>query len=73
MTWNAAGALLRATRHRAGLSQRELAERAGTAQSVVARIELGFFSNAGHLGAILFTLGCGCGSRHFAYVVGALA
>lgn len=41
MTCNAAGVLLRATRHRAGLSQRELAERAGTAQSVVARIELG--------------------------------
>ena len=33
--------LLRAARQRAGLSQRELAARAGTAQSVVARIELG--------------------------------
>lgn len=33
--------LLRAARRRAGLSQRALAQRAGTAQSVVARIELG--------------------------------
>lgn len=33
--------LLRAARARAQLSQRALAERAGTAQSVVARIELG--------------------------------
>lgn len=33
--------LLRAARARARLSQRALAERAGTAQSVVARIELG--------------------------------
>lgn len=35
------GSLLREARRRAGLSQRELAERAGTSQSVVARIELG--------------------------------
>lgn len=34
-------ALLAAARHQAGLTQRELAQRAGTAQSVVARIELG--------------------------------
>ncbi len=33
--------LLRQARRRAGLSQRELARRAGTAQSVVARIEHG--------------------------------
>jgi transcriptional regulator with XRE-family HTH domain len=33
--------LLRAARERSGLSQRALAERAGTSQSVVARIELG--------------------------------
>lgn len=35
------GDLLREARRRAGLSQRALAERAGTAQSVVARIEAG--------------------------------
>lgn len=34
-------ALVREARERAGLSQRALARRAGTAQSVVARIELG--------------------------------
>jgi len=34
-------ALLREARTRAGLSQRQLAKRAGTAQSVVARIERG--------------------------------
>ena len=36
-----AGAIVHAARLRAGLSQRQLARRADTAQSVVARIELG--------------------------------
>ena len=36
--------LLRTARNRAGLSQRELAKRAGTAQSVVTRIESGLTS-----------------------------
>ncbi|MCZ6915719.1 MAG: helix-turn-helix transcriptional regulator [Gemmatimonadetes bacterium] len=36
-----AGNLLRTARTRAALSQRKLASRAGTSQSVVARIELG--------------------------------
>lgn len=36
-----ASALLRSARSRSGLTQRALAERAGTSQSVVARIELG--------------------------------
>jgi ribosome-binding protein aMBF1 (putative translation factor) len=35
------GHLLRSARERAGLSQRELARRAQTARSVIARIELG--------------------------------
>lgn len=38
------GTILRDARQRAGLSQRELARRAGTAQSVVARIETGHTS-----------------------------
>jgi transcriptional regulator with XRE-family HTH domain len=41
MTANTAGMLLREARTRAGLSQRELAQRAHTAQSVVSRIESG--------------------------------
>lgn len=40
------GSLLRAARRGAGLTQRELARRAGTAQSVVARIESGQTSPA---------------------------
>lgn len=36
-----ASKLLQAARERAGLTQRKLARKAGTAQSVVARIELG--------------------------------
>lgn len=36
--------IVRSARARAGLSQRELARRSGTAQSVVARIELGLSS-----------------------------
>jgi transcriptional regulator with XRE-family HTH domain len=40
------GALLRQVRVKAGLTQRELAARAGTAQSVVARVELGQTSPA---------------------------
>lgn len=39
-TWKP-GRLLAQARRRAGLSQRELAQRAGTSQSVVARIERG--------------------------------
>jgi len=41
---HAPGVLLRTARRGAGLSQRALAERASTAQSVVARIELGLTS-----------------------------
>lgn len=38
---NSIGSLVRDARTRAGLSQRELARRAGTAQSVVVRVEAG--------------------------------
>jgi transcriptional regulator with XRE-family HTH domain len=41
MSRSSAGELLRAARLRAALSQREVARRAGTSQSVVARIEIG--------------------------------
>ncbi len=41
MAGSGSNELLREARHRAGLSQRELARRAGTTQSVVARIEGG--------------------------------
>jgi transcriptional regulator with XRE-family HTH domain len=42
MAWiSEPGKLLREARQRAGLSQRELARRAGTAQSLVARVERG--------------------------------
>jgi transcriptional regulator with XRE-family HTH domain len=44
MKENSAAALLQFARGRAGLSQRALAERSGTVQSVVARIELGITS-----------------------------
>ncbi len=41
MAINSASEILSAARRQAGLTQRELARRAGTAQSVVARIESG--------------------------------
>jgi len=40
--------LLRSARERAGLSQRELARRARTSQSVIARIELGLTKPSAH-------------------------
>jgi transcriptional regulator with XRE-family HTH domain len=40
-TFSSAAQLLKDARSRAGISQRELAARAGTAQSVVARVENG--------------------------------
>lgn len=43
-TSDSPGALIRDVRARCGLSQRELAERAGTSQSVVGRIEAGLSS-----------------------------
>ena len=50
--------LLKEARRRAGLSQRALARRAGTAQSVVARIELGVTDpSSGTLGALLDAAG----------------
>ena len=50
--------LLRSARERAGLSQRELARRAGTAQSVIARIELGITQPAaGNLERLLDAAG----------------
>jgi transcriptional regulator with XRE-family HTH domain len=50
--------LLRTARKRAGLSQRELAKRAGTAQSVVARIESGVTNpTVATLGHLLRTCG----------------
>ncbi len=52
------GQLLREARLSAGLSQRQLAERAGTAQSVVARIELGQTSPTwGTLTRLLYAAG----------------
>ena len=48
MTRHRIAAVVRDARHRAGLSQRELARRARTAQSVVARIELGEASPTWH-------------------------
>ena len=50
--------LLKEARRRAGLSQRALARRAGTAQSVVARIELGITDpSSGTLGSLLTAAG----------------
>ncbi len=56
--------LVREARTRAGLSQRELARRAGTAQSVVARIELGHTDpSAGTLAKLLAAAGFELNSR----------
>ena len=44
MTRSRSAALVRDARRRAGLSQRELARRADTAQSVIARVEAGITS-----------------------------
>ncbi len=53
-----ARALLRTERHRAGLTQRELAERTGVPQSTIARIETGKTDpRASTLNALL--IGCG--------------
>lgn len=50
--------LLKEARRRAGLSQRALARRAGTAQSVVARIELGVTDpSSGTLASLLGAAG----------------
>lgn len=52
------GVLLKAARKRAHLSQRALARRAGTSQSVVARIELGITDpSSGTLGSLLAAAG----------------
>jgi transcriptional regulator with XRE-family HTH domain len=48
VTHDRVAAVLRDARHRAGLTQRELARRARTVQSVVARIELGTASPTWH-------------------------
>ncbi len=50
--------LLKEARRRVGLSQRALARRAGTSQSVVARIELGITDpSSGTLGSLLEAAG----------------
>lgn len=50
--------LLREARRRAGLSQRALARRADTSQSVVARVELGITDpSSGTLGSLLAAAG----------------
>lgn len=54
-----AGSLLREARRRAGLSQRQLAQRSGTAQSVVSRIETGRTDpSTATLQALLAAAGC---------------
>lgn len=58
------GALLKEARRRAGLSQRALALRAHTSQSVVARIELGITDpSSGTLASLLAAAGCELRSR----------